>query len=368
MSIINLPSQTDLSGFYVVYKGSTNIEEKGNLGISHLMEHLVCKALDPYQDDLDRLGINSNAYTSNNEIVFHMKGLEESLNKWRTKYVDLLSNFDVTKEEFENERNIVLQEYYDSFNDQQANHWLNLDRKMFGNYNAIGSGEDLKNLTYLDCLNFFEKQYIKPSFIINVSKEIEFGTDISFNNIDSDLVYTKKDHQFELQRNNDYNNKVSLIMNSELMDKDFNKINFINNMLASGLQSPFYQEIREKRGLVYYIGSSCTQLNKQGYNSIYTMTTEENIDKIVDIISTIFGDIDKFLTKERFNVVKESIQLQLKESEINRYKSVNRWITPDGWSLAEIIDDIEYLEVLSIAKKHFNMDNYTVSRDDKEFK
>ena len=37
--IVNLKSQSNLSGLYVVYEGSTNIEKKGNLGISHLMEH-----------------------------------------------------------------------------------------------------------------------------------------------------------------------------------------------------------------------------------------------------------------------------------------------------------------------------------------
>ncbi len=35
--IINLKSQTDLSGFYVVYEGSTNLEKSGWYGISHLM-------------------------------------------------------------------------------------------------------------------------------------------------------------------------------------------------------------------------------------------------------------------------------------------------------------------------------------------
>ena len=39
--IINLKSQTDLSGFYVVYEGSTNLEKSGWFGISHLMEHLI---------------------------------------------------------------------------------------------------------------------------------------------------------------------------------------------------------------------------------------------------------------------------------------------------------------------------------------
>jgi predicted Zn-dependent peptidase len=367
MSIVNLPSPTDLSGFYVVYKGSTNLEKKGIYGISHLMEHLVCKAVDPYQDELDTLGITHNAYTTGNEIVFWLRGLDESLSKWRNKYIDLLTDFNVTKEEFENERNIVLQEYMDSFNDQSSNHFLNLERKILNKYNPIGLREDLENLTYMDCLNYFEKQYLSPSKIINVSKNIEFGVDMDFMEPKTDIEYKLGKYPYVLERSNDYNNKVSFVMYSDLIKEDFNKISFVNNMLSYGLQSPFYQEIREKRGLVYYIGMHLDRMNNQGMNSIYTMTSEENVDKIVEIIETIFGDIHSFLSKERFDVIKSSTKLKLKEKEINRYANVNEYISPEGWSLSEIIDDIEYIDVLKTADKYFKMENFTLSRDDKEF-
>ena len=39
--------------------------------------------------------------------------------------------YSIKKEEFENERNIVLEEYMDSFNDQTQCHMLNLSRKLF---------------------------------------------------------------------------------------------------------------------------------------------------------------------------------------------------------------------------------------------
>ena len=68
--IVNLKSQTDLSGFYVVFYGSTNLEERGIYGISHLMEHLICKNFEHLRDDFEREGIDWNAYTTQNEIVF----------------------------------------------------------------------------------------------------------------------------------------------------------------------------------------------------------------------------------------------------------------------------------------------------------
>jgi predicted Zn-dependent peptidase len=367
MSIINLKSPTDLSGFYVVYNGSTNLEKKGIYGISHLMEHLVCKALDPYQDEMDRLGIDSNAYTSKNEIVFHLTGLDESLSKWRNKYVELLQNFDISKKEFENERMIVLQEYQDSFNEQTQNHWLNLDRKLMNSYGAIGLKDDLQNLTYLDCLNYFEKQYMSPSKIINVSKNIEFGADIEFMNNEIDIVHKLGNYDTIIDRNTEYKDKVSLILSSDIIEEDFAIINFVNLMLTYGLNSPFYQEIREKRGLVYYIGAYLSRMNKQGLNYFYTATTAENVDKICEIIFTIFDDIEKFLTKERFDTVKEALKIKYKKNDINRYSNVDKYISDKEWSVSDIIDDLSYIQVLKVAKKYFTKENYRISRDDTEF-
>ena len=69
--IVNLKSQNDLSGFYIIYEGSTNLEKKGNYGISHLMEHLMCKTFFHLLEDFDKDGIDWNAYTDNNIINFH---------------------------------------------------------------------------------------------------------------------------------------------------------------------------------------------------------------------------------------------------------------------------------------------------------
>ena len=70
------PSQTQLSGFYVVYKGSTNFENEGTRGMSHLMEHLMCKAFDHLQDELAINCVDWNAYTSPGTIVFFVNGLK----------------------------------------------------------------------------------------------------------------------------------------------------------------------------------------------------------------------------------------------------------------------------------------------------
>ncbi len=367
--IINLKSQTDLSGFYVVYEGSTNLEKKGWYGISHLMEHLMCKNFDHLQEDFDKDGIDWNAYTSSNEIVFYLTGLDDKVNKWKGEFMDLLSQFNVTKEQFENERNIVLEEYMDCFNDQTQSHQLNLSRKLFNDYDPIGLKEDLENLKFMDCLNFFELQYAKPSKIINVSKNKEYKNRL-IDFVERDIVkpISFGNHDVTLELNNDFKDKSSLVMLSPVIDEDFAYVHFINSMLSLGLKSPLYQEVREKKGLVYYIHCYQTRINKQGLVNIATQTSNKNFDKVVDSIKTVFENPSKFLTKERFDLVKDFYTVRRQKDEILRYKNVNQWINPEGWSVYDILDKVTLKKIKEVYKKYYQFDKFYISNDKNEFK
>jgi predicted Zn-dependent peptidase len=244
---------------------------------------------------------------------------------------------------------------------------LNLERKIYNNFNPIGLKEDIEEISYLDCLNFYEKQFQYPSTIINVSKENEFKIDINFQNENINHDFKMGNYKNPLERKNNFKEKVSFIMTSKEINENFGKIKFINQLLANGLNSPLYQEIREKNGLSYFVGAHLSRLNKQAFNTIFTVSTEPHIEKITSLISDIFNNLDIHLTRERFNTIKEYLIIKEKQKDINRYKNVTDWIEPDNFSVKEIINDISYIDVLTIADKYFNMDNYHISRDDKEF-
>ncbi|CAG7580748.1 MAG: putative zinc protease [uncultured marine phage] len=368
--IINLDNQTDLSGFYVVYEGSTNLEKPGNYGISHLMEHLVCKSIDHLQDVYDENGIVWNAYTSGNEIVFHMKGLDENVNKYKGEFLKLLTDFNVTKKEFENERNIVLEEYMDVFNDQATAHYLNLDRKIYDNYNPIGRKSDLENLKFMDCLNFFEEQYMNPTKIINVSKHNKFNENVKFakREINKEYKISENNGSVDLELDSKFGNKSSLIMKSPIITEDFNQVQFINALLSSGLNSPLYKEVREKKGLCYYISCSTNRMNNVGDIDICTLTSSDNVEEIVNTIGDIFENIDQHMTKERFNVVKNSLKISLAKGDINRHSNVSRWINPKEWDVSQIIDTITLEDCRRVFDKYYNLDKFYISDDKNEFK
>lgn len=367
--IINLKSETDLSAFYVVYNGSVNIENVGERGVSHLLEHLVAKAVDHLQDEYDTEGIEFNAYTSNNEIVFYIKGLDEKIENRRDEFLNLLSEFNITKEEFENEKSIVLEEYMDSFSDPTYWHYLNLDRKLFNNYNPIGSKNDLVNFTYINCIDFFKKQFLKPTKVINVSKGSEFGGNIDFAKKIKERDYKYlENNDFELEGDLSDSVKTSLIMLSPIFEDNFTVSKMINAMLSKGLNSPLYQEIREKRGLVYYISMYTSRISEKGLVNISTLTSDENVDKILNIIKTIFDNPEKFLTQERFDICKESLLVSFKKSDILRYDSIGKYISPDDWDLEKDIENITLEKCIEVFNKYYKFDDFYISDSKKEFK
>lgn len=366
--IINLKSDTGLSGFYIIWEGSTNLEKKGWYGIAHLCEHLQTKMIDHLQEDFDRDGIDWNLWTSSNEICLYITGLEEKVNKWKHIIVDLMFDFKITKEQFENERKIVLEEYMDTMNGQTEVHQINLYRKLFNDYGPIGLKEDLEKMKFLDIINFWELQYSRPSKIINVSKKDYKNPAIDF--IERDIIkpISFGNYDAPLELNNEFKDKSSLIMLSPIIEDDFAYVHFINSMLSLGLKSPLYQEVREKRGLVYYIHCYQTRMNRQGIVNIATQTSNSNFDKVVSAIKGVIKNPDKYLTKERFNLVKDFYTVRRQKDDILRYKNVGQFINPEGWSVYDILDKVTLKKVKEVYQKYYQFDKFYISNDKNEFK
>ncbi len=138
-------------------------------------------------------------------------------------------------------------------------------------------------------------------------------------------------------------------------------------MMCMGLNSPLYQEVREKKGLVYYVSLSTDRFYKNGVNFFSTLTSNKNVDEVISTTEEVFSNPDKYLTKERFDIVKESFKIRFKMNEINRFSNVSKWISPQEWNVSDIINDITLDKVKSVYKKNFDFSKWKVSVDKKDF-
>lgn len=385
--IKNINNEIELSSFYIIFGGSTMTEKINYRGISHTLEHLICKSFDHLQDDFQRYGVVYNAYTSNTEVVFYMTGLDEYINKYKYEFLELILSYDPTEEELENEKKIILEEYKDSFNDQINNHFLNLNRKLFEYYHPIGFRRDIENLTIEDCKEYLSLFYKKPTMIINVSKNNDFNFNVDFReskifqpfkilennqffkikNI-SDSKYVVPEGVIPLELMNEYKNKESIINVSNVATSDFPLISFTCSMLGSGLNSPLYQEVREKSGLAYYV--QCVNQKLNNNSSIVTILTEtstENVDYLQDEIGKVLNNKERYLTQDRFEIIKDNFLVKLKKNNILRHSNINRYMETSAWNMENYIDKITLDDVYNIMDKHFKWDGFYKSIYNNEF-
>ena len=367
--ILNIESQTELSGFYVVYNGTVVNETEGTYGISHLIEHLMSHNFnDDLVEEFQNAGMAWNAYTSPTNIVFYLSGLDKYVSKYKYEFLKRLSYVDVDRSNFKLEKTVLLEEYTSIFNMQSPSHLLNLYRKLFGTYNSIGRKKDIEELTFDDCKKHFDKFYNKPSKIINVSKNNPFNTDVKFNNINNEykVDYNLTSNYF-IDKHKSILNKSSVIYLSPIIEENWDVVFFINYLLSNGINSPLYKNIRKKAGLAYYIRCSIDRLSDySGMNIISTETDDDKVEKLMTILNETLSDMS-FLTIEKFNQVKNSIINKIDTVDINRHSNVETFIKPETWSIEKNIHNITYEKVIETYLKYYKIENFYKSVDKREF-
>ena len=369
--ILNIASQTELSGFYIVYNRTAINEKEGTYGISHLIEHLISHNFDDnLVEKFQNVGLAWNAYTSPTNIVFYLSGLDKHVSQYRDEFISRLSNITISNEDFDLEKRVLLEEYTSIFNMQSPSHLLNLYRKKLNTYNSIGKKGDLIKMSLDDCKNYHNKYYKTPSKIINVSKNNPFTSNIELNNFNNNYhvkYYDNKDIELDVHKNLEVANKSSIIYLSPIIEEDWAVIFFINYFLTNGISSHLYKNIRKKSGLAYYIRCNIDRLSDySGINIISTETDDDKVGQIIETLDKTLSDTS-FLTQSKFDQVKNSIINKIDTVEINRYNNVETYIKPEQWAIEKQIQNINLLKVKEVYYKYYNVDNFYKSVDKTEF-
>lgn len=360
------PNIDGMGGYYIIFKGSALNETVGNRGTNHMIEHLLCKSFDHLMDGFSQDGINWNASTSSDTVKFYMTGLDEMISKYKHIMTEsVLSGGNITQEQFDIEKKIILEEYADNFNDHYSGHSLNLFRKKFDSYGAIGHSEDIKNYTLEQYNKDVNKYYSCPNVIIDVSNEPV--NDNTYHTKDL-LGKTVLPHQPLELYNGDYlydqinrDNKVNVICFTDIDRDDDPVCDVVLGMLGDGLNSPLYQEIREKRGLSYFSHAYSVPA-KSGIVTIVSATTsKENITELFDTYNMIFNNPDQYFTRERYDIMQGSYRVKLKKDKIFNYSKVA--CIHDQFYNLDKFADITYEQCLEVYKKYFNLNKFHISKD-----
>jgi predicted Zn-dependent peptidase len=167
----------------VFYRVGSRNEIMGRSGLAHMLEHLNFKSTDNYPaGEFDRIvkrfgGVN-NASTSFDITHYFIKSSVQNLDKSLHLYSDIMQNLKLTDEEFQPERDVVLEErywrtdnspfgllYFTIYNtafDYSSYHWT-----------PIGFTEDIKNWKIEDIREFHKIYYQPKNATVVVAGDID---------------------------------------------------------------------------------------------------------------------------------------------------------------------------------------------------
>lgn len=80
--------------------------------------------------------------------------------------------------------------------------------------------------------------------------------------------------------------------------------------LQGGMSAPLFQEIREKRGLVYNVRAALERYTDTGVFSVYGGLSPDRADEYLDTLGDLMRNINKYITDADFNRAKNQIKAQ----------------------------------------------------------
>ena len=167
----------------ILVETGSKYETKDINGISHFLEHMCFKgtvkrptAYD-IAHELDGLGAQSNAFTSQEYTGYYAKGDAKHTEKYFDIISDVYKNSTFPKEEIEKERGVIIEEinmYEDSPRRQVYDELLKL---VYGDqpagWSVLGPKENIRSITREDFIKYHKKHYTPGKTIIVVAGNID---------------------------------------------------------------------------------------------------------------------------------------------------------------------------------------------------
>lgn len=254
--------------------GSQN-ETREEGGISHFLEHMAFKGTEKrtylqLSDEVDRVGGLQNAFTSREYTQYFIKVLKKDVELVFDILSDMLFCSSYPAEEIEKERGVILQEYAMYADDPADVNEENMYLQAYGDTAfgrpIIGTPENIKRFTRDDFINYRKKNYKTKDMIIGVCGNVEFSEvqkladkyfgSHTIENVDYQRDEIKYIGGMDVKTKKDLEQiKFRLAFNgiSHKNIQEYYAMSIGSAILGSGMSSRLFNEIREKRGLVYFV-------------------------------------------------------------------------------------------------------------------
>ncbi len=285
-------------------KSGSRFEESHSAGISHFIEHLLFKgtktrSVAKIAEVIDSVGGQLNAFTEKEFVGFYAKVLDEHLPLAFELLSDMIINPAFPASEIERERNVIFEEINmmeDSPQDLILDHYMENFWKGHPLGQPIsGTKKSVEGIDRKDVRKHFKNNYNARNMIIAIAGNIRHReahnlAERYFSDLDSGEEANPGPppsvNAGRFVRQKDYLEQAHICLGTiapvVASEERFCAL-LLSNILGGGLSSRLFQNIREKRGLVYSIYSMLNLYRDAGTLMVYAGTSPENAARVVEL-------------------------------------------------------------------------------------
>jgi predicted Zn-dependent peptidase len=268
----------------IMLAAGSRYEDASNRGIAHFAEHMFFKGTEkrPSSRDLttivDGMGGEFNAFTSKEYTGYYIRCAGAERDTALDVLVDMIRNSKFDSEELEREKGVILEEmnmYFDTPRDYVSSVYEEL---LFGDnplgWETLGKRETVKAATRETFMNYLGHWYTPARMVVGLAGMVgddltprleELLGDLSGNGAGSPApadVVGSTEPQVRLHTKDSDQAQICIgVPSYPLAHPDRYALQLLGTVLGTGMSSRLFLEVRERRGLAYYV---------YGLNSAYT--------------------------------------------------------------------------------------------------
>ena len=296
---------------YIMLAAGSRYERAENRGIAHFAEHMFFKGTErrPTARDLsmevDRIGGEFNAFTSKEYTGYYIRCAGEKRDTALDVLVDMIRNSKFESEEVEREKGVIIEEmnmYFDTPRDYVGSVYEEL---LFGSnplgWETLGTRETVQAATRDTFLDYIGEWYTPPRIVVGVMGAVGDGLqekleellgDVSGNGHDGPApaeIDRSPEPRVRIHHKDSDQAAVCLgVPSYPLGHPDRYALQLVGTVLGTGMSSRLFLEVRERRGLAYYVYA----LN-DSYTDAGTLVAQGGVDlkrapEAVEVIAAEF--------------------------------------------------------------------------------
>jgi predicted Zn-dependent peptidase len=298
-------------------------------GITHLIEHMLFKGTErrtakQIAESIEGRGGMLNAFTDKESTCYYCRVLSDDVANGVDVLSDMMlhSNFD--PEELEREEEVVCEEIKRSLDEPSDHvHELHLGYR-WGNHPLgkpiIGTEESVRSFRREHIIGYMDRRYRAETVLLSVAgnvnvDEVKAAAEKYLGKIPSGVESSQPERPHGVATVNEVakdTEQVHFCIGSEGIsvydESDIAVMSVLDSALGGSMSSRLFQEIREKRGLVYSVGSYTLSYGAGGAYTVYGGTSQKNWELVKELVRKEFDDVMKHgLSEDELDRTKRSL-------------------------------------------------------------